>query len=462
MKLTQSERFNSNYSAKIVKVTKFEPHPNPEVTRMQVAHVLGNKVLVGIDYTPGIYLYFPPGCVITQDFLCANNLFRHSTLNVNKDKTGYFEDSGRVKMLNLKKFYSEGLLLDWASLQIWLHFKGIDADSYTPEECSFDTVNHELLCWKYIVPVKTFGNHLVNKISKKAHESRVINEQFRFHYDTAKLKDTPYVIKPDTLLHISSKWHGTSSISAYVLCKKRLSKIEKLYNWIANKLNINKVPDTEYDYLWSSRKVIKNPFYNEDVDSGFYGIDIWGIAHKIIEPHLTKGMTIYYEIVGYLPNGGPIQALNKIPYDYGCQIPIEGEPYVYDKHYSIRIYRITITNVDGEVYEYTARQVQNWCRTHNLHPVKEFYYGLAKDLFITRVDEMNNFGPIFLDKLSTCSDFYMEQDSPDCQNKVPHEGVVLRLEDSYECYKVKCLTFLAKELKDQDAGNFNIEDSESN
>ena len=55
----------------------------------------------------------------------------------------------------------------------------------------------------------------------------------------------------------------------------------------------------------------------------------------------------------------------------------------------------------------------------------------------------------------------MELDSPDCQNEVPHEGVVIRIDDGKQAaYKVKSFRFLSREDKDYDAGKVNIEDQE--
>ena len=48
------------------------------------------------------------------------------------------------------------------------------------------------------------------------------------------------------------------------------------------------VPDTKYDYLWSSRKVVKNQYYNKEASAGYYGCDIWGEAHSKLSPYLTK------------------------------------------------------------------------------------------------------------------------------------------------------------------------------
>ena len=54
--------------------------------------------------------------------------------------------------------------------------------------------------------------------------------------------------------------HNTSAISAYVLCKQELNGRQKIAKWLTGE-EFNK-----YDYLWSSRSVIKNKYYNKDVD----------------------------------------------------------------------------------------------------------------------------------------------------------------------------------------------------
>lgn len=59
----------------------------------------------------------------------------------------------------------------------------------------------------------------------------------------------------------------------------------------------------------------------------------------------------------------------------------EGEAYTPEKHFKVRIYRVTITNVDGVVHEFSAREVQQWCAKVGLTPVEEWYYGTAKALY---------------------------------------------------------------------------------
>lgn len=74
---------------------------------------------------------------------------------------------------------------------------------------------------------------------------------------------------------------------------------------------------------------------------------------------IYRKVTAYYEIVGYLPNGGAIQKLGGKAFDYGFEPP-KGE-YKYGENFGIQIYRLTYTNPDGRVYEFSARQVQQWC-----------------------------------------------------------------------------------------------------
>ena len=53
----------------------------------------------------------------------------------------------------------------------------------------------------------------------------------------------------------------------------------------------------------------------------------------------------------------------------------------------------------------------------------------------------------------------MEQLSPECKNNVPHEGLVIKIEDGMSrAFKLKCFKFLNKEQESLDKGEENIED----
>lgn len=318
----------------------------------------------------------------------------------------------------------------------------------------FDSVEHDgKSFWvnkKYIPKnTRTQGTSNPNGKGKQPKGlDKLIENQFRFHYDTTLIKKCPNVIHPNDLISITEKIHGTSGISAYVLCKQDLNWKQKIAKWLTGE-EFNK-----YDYLYASRTVIKNQFYNKNVTPGFYGCDVWAEADKIVKPCLSKGMTVYYEIVGFLPNGGYIQK----GYDYGCVPPVGDEKYTHEKHFKVRIYRVTVTNVDGVVHEFSAREVQQWCARVGLTPVDEWYYGIAMDLY-PDLNELEHWNENFMQKLANDTRFYMERNSPSCDNKVPHEGIVIKIENmKSEAFKLKCFKFLDKEGKELDKGETNIED----
>lgn len=458
MKLIKSEKFNPNYLAKIVNITDFTKHPNPDCTGLKCAHVGGYSISVSKNTPEGLYIYFPIGVQINGNILSFLNLYRKAELNKDQEKTGFFDENGRVKAIKLQKYPSEGFLLPVGDLQ-----KCFSEEIEFKDGLEFDSIELkngiDWICKKYVVKQRrTPGSSNKVKSAKQPKGlDKLVEDQFRLHYDTILIKKNPYAVKPDDIISVTAKVHGTSGISSLVICKKSLSIKDRIIKFLFGK---NKVSDLQYDDLWSSRKVVKNRFYNSKVNDGFYGVDVWGEAHKILKPHLTKGLTLYYEILGYLPNGGAIQSLGGQVYDYGCVPPDKDELYAYNKHFKIQIYRVTYTNPDGVVYEFSAKQVQQWCNIHGLTPVQELYYGYAKDLY-PDLDPANHWNENFIQRMAGDKNFYMEELSPTCHNKVPHEGVVIKVENSKsEAYKLKCFRFLEKESKAQDKGESNIEDNE--
>ena len=120
MKFIKSKNANVNYLAKIVEITNFITHPNPEVTRLKMCMVDGYNIIVGIDYEPGKFVYFPSGCTINPLLLSYLNLYRDGLKNANSEEKGMFEDNGRVKSIKLKGTVSEGFLLPLSSLSKWI------------------------------------------------------------------------------------------------------------------------------------------------------------------------------------------------------------------------------------------------------------------------------------------------------------------------------------------------------
>ena len=472
MKLIISKTADINYLSKVVNINNFAPHPNEDYTKLKIATVDGFHIAVSTDMGEGVYVYFPVMSQINGELLSYLNLYRKGEMNRNSEKTGFFEENGRVKGIRLGGAVSEGFLLPIQDLFDWI----MDAVSVemTLDDVKigteFDAAEHNgkqfWISKKYIIPIKeppvrlSRGEHRNKKLK---HFNRLIDGQFKFHYDTVLIKKEPYAIKPDDIIHISSKWHGTSLIVSRVLCKTQRTKSEKflgkIYNLIKGRRNVYDTADyfAEYDYIYSSRTVIKNATINPTKKHGFYNVDIWKYGYEHLKPYLTKGMTIYAEIVGYLPTGQFIQK----SYDYGCRQPRHIEDFKEGTNFKVMIYRITLTNEDGVVHEFSPREVQVWCKNNNLRPVIEFYYGYARDLY-PDLDVSTHWGENFIARLADDKNFFMEMNSPDCINKVPHEGVVIKIDDmKSRAYKLKCFRFISKEQELLDKGINNIEDSQS-
>lgn len=450
MKLSISKNANPNYLAKIVRISSFNKHPYAD--RLKLCIVDGCNIAVSLDTEPGVFIYFPVECQINKEYLSINNLFKDSHLNKNVTKSGFFEEKGRVRCIKLQKIASEGLVMPINSLLALCDIPD-KIESFINVE--FDSINDHLLVKKYIPQIqKQPGAPGSRKRKEIKYEDKIVENQFRFHMDTLQLKRNLHQLNSNDYIHISEKWHGTSAIFCNLLTKKKLNGIQKrIYKW----LNLN---TNEYKIFCSSRKVVKDPDLNKNLSQSYYDCDIWNIALEVIRPLLQKGMSIYAEIVGYLPNGKMIQK----DYDYGCHFH---NPSYYNGMsptrmmeeglFKILIYRITYTNVDGKVFEMSSSNLQQYCQIMGLISVKELFYGTLKE-FVGLNNSHDDIKDSFVQKLS---DLYLEKQCKYCTTNVPTEGVVVRLDKPYfEAYKLKSILFLEFESRNLDKGEIDIESQE--
>lgn len=449
---TLSKKSNQNYVAKIVAITNLYKHPNAD--RLQCTNIDGNTIITGLDTKLGdLVVYFPVECaIVDSELLSKLNLYKEPTLNSDPTKKGFMELKGRVKALRLRGIPSQGLILPLKDI---VEVYNLDEEAAKLFLDEFDTIKGTLVVKKYTPKINNSNNAAGSKVKKATSKYNLVDNQFRFHIDTPQLGKNLFKINPNDLINITRKVHGTSGISSNILVKRDLSWLEKL----AKKLGVH-VKEAAYTKICSSRKVIKTQKVNTNVQKGYYDCDIWNIAHKKLQDFLTEGLTLYYEIIGFLPNGKYIQK----DFDYGCVKPHELRGnFVLGTNYKIKIYRITYTNVQGVVHEFSAKQVQDWCLEKGLDAVEEFYYGYAKDLYPNiSTEDIKKWRLDFLDTLKSDKAFNMEQLCVECDNDVPNEGVVIRKEVlNLEVLKQKCFLFLEKETKQLDAGIVDIETIES-
>ena len=441
--LSKSNKINENYAAQVTIVKNLRQAPNADKLKMFTFQ--GNNILSSSIEEGQKVVYFPVECQIHDSILSPMNLYRHSEKNSNPEVKGFFEDTGRVKALKLRGNYSEGFVLPVSEVA---EIFNISEDLFIVGE-SFDMINGKQITKKYIVYREPTTRESSGKRQKPiVRESKLVEGQFNLHRDTLKLGANMYHLlnNVDNVVTITKKLHGTSFVSSNVIIKKRLNFFNRIFKWLGLPLK-----DTEYGNLYSSRKVVKNEYFDDKKKyNHFYSEDIWGKANNKIKDELLKGETVYGEIVGFTSEGSYIQR----GYDYGCA----------DGTFDIYIYRITHTNIDGKVVELSYDQIAERAEQLGVKAVPLIWQGTAYD--IVSNPELSNYVE-HLDEESM-EDAVMEylkakhvrdQDCNMCINKVPDEGICVTVGSlKMKTFKLKSSRFLQFESKELDKGEVNLEE----
>lgn len=417
---------NENYLAKFIAVDNLVFHPKAD--RLQITKIDGNSVLIGLDVKLGDkFIYFPLESAVNPSLLSFTNSFSDATKNNDPEIKGFFGKQCRVRAIALREIPSQGFLMPVKSFFSWLESLGNTFTlPYSLPSKEFSHYNDIQILEKYIPVEGVTGEG-------KLIPTEIVAGQFAFHTSTPMLGKNVFKLSPDDIINISVKLHGTSAVFSNILTTKKLSWWQKTLKYLGAE-----VKETEYKKIYSSRSVIKN------LHKDGYGSDVYAKAAKDLDNTLTQGMTIYSELVGYRGLNSYIQK----NFDYGCA----------DGKHDMYIYRITTTTPDSKIIEWSALQIEEWAKENGLKTVPKLYYGQAKNLFPELiVDE--NWKESFLNNLSKN---YLETDEPMCINKVPREGICLRVEGlQNKTYKHKSFKFYELETKALDAGEVDMETVES-
>ncbi len=396
---------NPNYCATVVRLEKFVDLSNCD--NVKAAIIFHNSVIVGKDAKIGdVGLFFPVESEISHEFLYENSLYRKNEYGNKTDKTGFFERSRRVKAVKFRGHKSEGFWIPLSSADY------LNADLKVGQ--SFNEINGIEIVGKYEPVVRG------PKTKQAKKDWSLVPGQFAFHYDTENLKRTVDYIDKGSIVSITDKWHGTSAVFGNLLVSRKLSFWERCLKWLGFK-----IAESDYSIVWSSRSVIKGVGSKESDEGGYYdGTDLWTVVKNEIGSLIPRGYTVYGEIVGYTPEGRPIQK----GYTYGC-VP---------KEHRFLVYRVTSVNPDGLVIEFTWPQVRDFCSRVGLDTVPLLFYGpldsISKDELIPEIQRR----------------WVHDQECP-YNPKMPSEGIVLKVDGSVG-YKLKNFAFLNLESKLLDEG----------
>jgi hypothetical protein len=348
MKLLEPE--NANYAAVVVSIKTIVPLEGCD--NVVGTPLLGFQAIVGKDTQVGdLGIVFPAESQLSEEYARLNNLHRHGDLNDNEGAKGYLEDNRRVKAMKFRGHRSDCLFMPLSSLS---YIKNLDISLFNEGDI-FDKIGDNLVCNKYLVP-RTNREARLEK--NKAKFIRVDKKFLPEHYDTDNYFRNAHVIPESREVVVTQKLHGTSIRIANTFVARRLSTIEKF----AKRVGIH-VQETEMDYVYGSRKVIKdvhNPNQNH-----FYTTDIWTEEGEKLQGVLPENFLLYGELVGWTGVNTPIQK----HYTYNAP---QGTCDLY-------IYRVAFVNGDGFVCDLAWDQVVEFCRDRGIKTVPELWRGKYAD-----------------------------------------------------------------------------------
>jgi hypothetical protein len=380
------------YKAYVTQLKNVRKHPNAD--RLLLGDCFGNTVCVNLNYTEGqVGVYFPTDGQLSVAFAEANNLLRKKDENGN-NVGGYMDpDKRNVKAIKLRGEKSDGLFLPLTCLDFCYPDIEGGAEMMLNVGDTIDVINGIEICTKYIPRGKK------SRQGKEGNRTRkrkvVISPLFMEHADTEQLAYNLGDFRPGDEIEITLKMHGTSQRTGYlpifkgfkndfwgrimnnVNPERKMGRLAyKLYNEAFNKAT----PIYDWGYVSGTRRTVL-----EDFEGGYYGSNEFREDHsKFFEGKLWKGETVYYEVVGFTSDGGPIMSkcnnkkLNdeefvkkygeETVFSYGCEPDGEPQSVAY-------VYRMTMTNEDGDVVEYTPDFMRYRCEQMGAKTVPVFWRG---------------------------------------------------------------------------------------
>ncbi len=364
------------YNAYVTRIKNLRKHPNAD--RLQLGECFGNTVCVSLEYTDNqLGIYFPCDGQLSVEFAETNNLLRKKD-DAGNSIGGYMDPNKRnVTAIRLRGEKSDGLFLPLTCLETF-------GDVSTLKEGDvINTFNGHEICCKYIPRRSNRQGHVSdgNRTRKKKVD---VAPLFTEHADTEQLAYNLGAFKPGDEIEITLKMHGTSQRTGYLPVFKGYKRTFK--DWL---LRRNGKPIYDWGYVSGTRRTVLDNY-----DGGYYGSNEFREQHsKTFEGKLWKGETVYYEVVGFTHTGAPIMAegnnekLGKdfvkqygktTVFSYGCDsvggIDHDGVPYGPES--DIYVYRMTMTNEDGAVVEYTPDFMRYRCEQMGVKTVPVMWKGI--------------------------------------------------------------------------------------
>lgn len=398
-----------SYTGFVCQIKNLRDHPNGD--NLYLGECFGNTVAVSRNgYTPDMTgVYFPTDGQLSTEFCQNNNLLRLRDENGHSIPGGGYMDPDKrnVTAIKLRGEKSDGLFLPLTCLDYCFED---GAAAHLKIGDTIDVVNGHDICTKYIPRgTKRVGKPTTGNRTRK--KNAPIAPLFTEHADTEQLAYNMDAFKPGDEIEITLKMHGTSQRTGYLPVisgytgpgwAMTVIKHPKLFKRLQDKAMEAITPLYDWGYVSGTRRTVL-----ENFDGGFYGSNAFRKQHEdLFRGKLWKGETVYYEVVGFTDDGAPIMAscsnkkLNDkefvkkygdtTTFSYGCSPTgtkrMVGEDAdgrfmidVATPKSDIYVYRMTMTNEDGNVVEYPPDFMRYRCEQMGVKTVPVFWRGIIPE-----------------------------------------------------------------------------------
>ena len=453
-----------SYCGYVTNLMNVREHTNAD--NLVLATCFENTVCVAKDkYFEGqLGVYFPVDGQLSMEFCEKNGLLAVYDEFGKNISGGYLDASKRnIRAIKLRGEQSDGLFLPIECLA----YTGVDLKSLTPGT-PITVVNDHDICKKYI-PRKKNGKPSRVPAGQKLKKKNSTPTFFE-HKDTEQLVYHLNEFKPGDYIEITRKLHGTSGRTAFVpTFNGGYTTNNPFHKFIAKILPAKKAqkfaekhctPVFDYGTVTGTRRTILDTF-----DGGFYGSNEFRKKyHDFFEGKLWKGETVYYEIVGFTHDGTPIMSTcsneklkdkafvkqygKTTTFSYGCA-PFPEKLVLSETaenchpakpQNDIYVYRMTMTNEDGQVVEYTPDFMRYRCMYMGVKTVPVEWAGFIPDeeVFTGTSCELTDAGQFVLEK----AEKFFDGPEPIDPSHI-REGVVIRVinRPTFTAYKHKNFNF---------------------
>lgn len=421
----------SEHCGYVVAVEKLRPHTNAD--RLQVATFFGSDTCVGLDVVKGeIGIYFPSDLQLSGEFCVVNHLCRKKPDGT--PDTGYLDPEKRnIRPIKLRGERSDGIFMSISCLE----YTGANLDDINVGD-TITVVNGHEICKKYIPRGHNSNNSAKGKGNKTRKKHVPVAPLFTEHADTEQLAYNLGAFKPGDEIEITLKMHGTSQRTAYLPVLKGYKRTiwDKLFGREGT-------PIYDWGYVSGTRRTVL-----DDWDGGFYGSNAFRKQHhdKFVGK-LHKGEEVYYEVVGFTDSGTPImgkgnnkkldkdfvkQYGEETVFSYGCSPDGSDAPQS-----DLYVYRMTMTNEDGDVVEYSPDFMRYRCEQMGVKCVPVMWRGFTDETI-----DWNDAGMTAGEWVTEKAEQYYDGPDPIGKTHV-REGVVVRIinRPKFCAYKTKNYSF---------------------